>query len=90
MSRKGVNLSLETMVVAVLILVVMVIVIAIVTGQFQDVLKRLGLVKSGSCSNFGGSCVPESQLDSERRAGKTCTPGLCEDSKSWCCHGAKG
>ncbi len=54
MKKRGVSLSLNTIIIAIIVLIVLVVVIVIFTGRIGSFVKG-----TTNCEDLGGRCVPE-------------------------------
>ena len=85
MEKKGQELSLTVIIVAVIALVVLVVLIAIFTGKIGTFTKKIG-----TCRAAGGECVSQSACDGLFQAvdesvecintGEVCCVGIKEDT----------
>ncbi|MBI4439183.1 hypothetical protein HY640_04585 [Candidatus Woesearchaeota archaeon] len=77
-SKKGINLTFETIVIAVVVLIVMVIVIMFFTNSFGPLAQ---IIKgTGDCQARDSTCYPENA----KPTGRFCYQGSCP-GKDWCC-----
>ncbi len=79
--KKGVEMSLNTIVIAILVLIVLIVVVLILTGAFADIVPKLDSFMS--CKGRGGDCSTE-KID-----GQTCIYKYHECGKNnkeeYCC-----
>lgn len=59
MNKKGVELTLNTIIIAIILLVVLVVILAIFTNVMGDSVRNL--LGFSNCASKGGDCVPEGQ-----------------------------
>ena len=84
MEKKGQELSLTVIIVAVIALVVLIVLIAIFTGKISAFTK-----KTGTCRAAGGTCEASGEACGEFQSVETGTFSDCTTTKSVCCVGIK-
>ena len=84
MEKKGQELSLTVIIVAVIALVVLVVLIAIFTGKISTFTK-----KTGTCRAAGGTCEVNEKACGEFQEVEAGTFSDCTADKSVCCVGIK-
>ena len=79
--KKGIELSLNTIVIAILVMIVLFVVVLILTGAFADIVPKLDSFMS--CDGRGGHCEP-SPCEGETSIHKYHECGR-DDKEEYCC-----
>lgn len=82
-NKKGAELSVNVIIVAVIALLVLVVLFAIFTGRMSIFSSSIGSDKA--CSQRGGTCTPVVNGGDTCGPGKTGLPGICTTKDNLCC-----